>query len=494
MDAAMMNAQDEQLRVKVSITTRLIAALAFTIPLVGGALSSLLLMRMFQALKTNETAGLAAVMAGMKEASLPAIVSLYLAAFMGLVLVIVLVVRMIVQTKTASPPFWFFILGGILSFLPAVLFWKAQLLVLEVLSPGSSTGSAGISGIAADISLLLLASVIAAPVVFLILLVASVVPLPSRPGPKVISLITATVVTLSFIATAIGIPFLIDGPKRKNEIVSLPSNVKNADHDAGIEKESSMVLTITADGKLYQRLSRDVGDKVERTETVITNQELPGAIVRSMEDKTPDRRMVYFKCDVNASYDSVLKIFAAIRKADVDKIGLVVIGAKDLDDPYQTAPVMYEVRLQEPFSFNIVQSGPPVLKKDKVASRTVDVREEIINDAVSRKPNPLTLIAAVDKDGKLLLNNEYMGNISDHGMKHQDMGAVTDTTKLETMLTRIFKERENNGVFREGTNEVEKMIYIKASKSTKYGDFIKLVEALKTSGAEPIGVQIDNVN
>lgn len=451
MDAAIVNAGEDQ-RLKVSFTTRLIALAAFTIPLIGGALSSLMLMNMFKALRSNENAGMAAVMAGMKEASLPAIVSLYLAAFFGLVVLIVLVVRMFAQTKTASPPFWYFVLGGILCFLPAAAFWKAQLLVLEVLSPGSAIGAAGISGVAADLSQLLWVSIIAAPIMFIVLLIASVVPLSSQPGRKVGSLIVATVVALSFIATAVGVPFLIDGPKRKNEIVSLPANLKNAVQDSDIEKESSLVLTLAADGKLHKRQTRDVNGRVERTEAAVTDQELPGTIERSMEDKTPDRRIVYFKCDINASYESVLKVFEAIRKADVDKVGLVVIGQKDPDDPYQTAPMRFEVRLQER-----------------------------IDTSVVRKPNPLTLVTAVDKDGKLLLNNE-------------PKGTMPDASRIETTLKNIFRDREDNGVLREGTNEVEKKTYIKASKSTKYGDFIKLVEAVKAAKAEPIGIQIDEVN
>lgn len=492
MDAAMMNDDGDQ-RLRVSVTTRLIAMVAFTIPLVGGALSSLMMMGLFQALKDNESVGLLAVMAGMKEASLPVLVSLYLAAFLGFVVISVLVVRMFVQTTKASPPFWFFILGGILSLVPAALFWRAQLLILDVLSPGSSAGAAGISGVASDISMFVWASIIAAPVVFVILLVASVVPLPSRPGPKVLSLVAASAVTVLFGAMAVGIPFLIDGPKRKNEIIKLPSNIKGADADADLAKESSIVLTLTADNMLYRTESREVDGRFERTVQFVREGELPAAIKQSTDGKTPDRRIVYFKCDVNTSFGEVLHTFKVIRDADIDRIGLVVIGEKNFDDPYQTAPVRFEVLLKDPFSRNIVQSGPPQLKKDKDVPRRVDMREEI-NNAVSLKPNPLMLVAALDTDGKLMLNNEFMGNISDHGMKPQDMGTIADTKKLEVRLREIFRARENNGVFREGTNEVEKTIYIRASKTTKYGDFIKLVEAVKTAGAQPIGIQIDDVN
>jgi len=452
VDATTLNAKEIQPRLKVSVTARLVAALCFTIPAIGGALSSLLLMNVFRELRANENAGIGAVMAGMKASSLPAIVSLYLAAICGLALIILLVVRMIVQTKTASPPFWFFVLGGILCFLPAGLFWKAQLLVLEVLSPGSSVGVAGISGVAGDLSRLLPMSIIAAPVVLIVLAVLSVLPLSFRSRPKVVSLLVATFIEIILIATAIAAPFLIDGPKRKNEIVKLPDNVKYADQDANILKETSLVLTLTSDDKLYERQSRDVNGRAERTETVITNQELPDKINRSMETKTPDNRIVYFKSDMNASYGNVLQIFDAVRKADVDKVGLVVIGEKNAGDPYQISPLSFQVKLPMP-----------------------------MDKAILVRPNPLVLVAAFGEDGRLRLNSEEIGTMSDH-------------KKLDDRLREVFKERENNGVFREGTNEVEKTVYLKVPKSAKYGDFIKLVEVVKGSGAEPIGIQIDDVS
>ncbi len=453
MDASMLNAEENQPRLKVSVTARLIAAFSYMIPAIGGSLSSILLMNVFRALRENESAGIAAVMGGMKEASLPVIVSLYLAAVCGIVVVVVLVVRMFVQTKTSSPPIWFFVVGGILGLVPAALFWKAQLLVLEVLSPGSSIGAGGMASAGADVSQLLLLSVIAAPIVFILLVVASVLPLSSRTSRKWSSLISATAIEMLLIATAVAIPFLIDGPKRINETVNLPVNVKNADDDYDIERESSMILTLTSDNKLYLKQKNDVPDKPERAEIIITREELPEKLESSMRDKTPDKRIVYLKADVNASYENVLQLFDSIRKADVDKVGLVVVGEKDGADPYQINPLRFEVRFP-----------PPII-----------VANEVL------KPNPLTLVAMLQKDGKLTLNNE-------------EMGMISDTKKLENMLANVFKERENNGVFREGTNEIEKTVFLRASKTSKYGDFIKLVEAVKTANAFPIGIQFDDAN
>jgi len=491
MDAAMINAGEVQPKTKVSIITRMIALVAFTIPLLGGAMSSFFLFVAFRALQGNQSAGVGVVMAALKEASLPVIVSLYLAAFFAFVVIVVLVVRMFVQTKTASPPFWYFILSGILCLVSAGFFWKAKLLFLDVLSPGSSTAANGIAGIAAEINLMLWLSIIGAPVVFVILLVLSVLPLSSRAGAKWGSLAAASVVWILLVATAVAIPYLIDGPKRKNEMVALPvsTNSSYSDHDADVEKDASLVLTLTADNKLYYRQVRDVNGKVERTETVVTIDELPAKIKTAMEGKTPDKRIAYFKCDINAAYENILPIFRAIRNADVDKVGLVVVGKKDADDPYQTRPVSFPVRLGDEVRRTITndlpaglsdEPPPPPGLKNANSSRRVEPRKEQLTN-LSLKPNPLTLVAAVDKDGKLLLNNE-------------PKGTMPDASRIETTLKNIFKDREENGVLREGTNEVEKKTYIKASKSTKYGDLIKLFEAVRTSGASPIGIQIDDVN
>ena len=452
MSASVLDVNNDQARVRVSITARLIAALAYTIPAFGGAISSFLLMNVFRALRTAETAGIAAVMSGMKEASLPVTVSLYLAALLGIAVIIVLAVRMFVQTTTASPGFWFFAIGGVLSLIPAALFWKAELLVIEVLSPGSAIAAGGVAGVGADLSRLLLFSIVTAPIVFIFLVVLSVLPFTARPRPKWGSLIVTILIAMVFVGTAIAVPFLIDGPKRKNEIVSLPANVRGADADSNVEKETSVVITLTADNKLYRRQSSEGPDHAQWTDTPISKDQLASTIESGLENKTPDNRIVYLKCDANATYDNVLQVFQAIRKADADKVGLVVIGQKDPDDPYQTAPLEFEVHL------------PPQPSE---------------NDALV-KPNPLILVAGLASSGKISLNNEGIGELF-------------NTDNLTDKLREVFKAREENGVFREDSNEIEKSVFIKVPGSSKYGDFIKLVEAVKLSGAEPIIIQIDDM-
>jgi biopolymer transport protein ExbD len=99
------------------------------------------------------------------------------------------------------------------------------------------------------------------------------------------------------------------------------------------------------------------------------------------------------------------------------------------------------------------------------------------------KPNPLTLVVSINKaDGKIVLNRD------------EALGDITNTEPLTNRLSAIFKQREIDGAFREGTNEVEKTVFIKSPRSVKYGDVVKVIDAVKLAGASPVGLQIDDLS
>ena len=97
------------------------------------------------------------------------------------------------------------------------------------------------------------------------------------------------------------------------------------------------------------------------------------------------------------------------------------------------------------------------------------------------KPNPLTLVIAINRENRAIsLNNE-------------SAGSVDDPTALTAKLTDIFNQRTTLGTFREGTNEVEKTVFLKSPTLVKYGDVVKVIDAAKMAGASPIGLQIDDL-
>lgn len=105
------------------------------------------------------------------------------------------------------------------------------------------------------------------------------------------------------------------------------------------------------------------------------------------------------------------------------------------------------------------------------------------------KPNPNTLIVFIDKSGNLRLNQDDIGSIGDF---RPDF--AQEAPRLTIRLQEIFKDREARGVFRDNSNEVEKTVFIKAPRSVKYGEVVKVIDAVKMAKAQPIGLQIDDLS
>jgi hypothetical protein len=166
---------------RVSIFARIIPALSYALPALGAAVSALLFMGVMRAMRMAESAGIAAVAGGMSEANVAIVVTLYLAIFVGLAGIIVGIVRCVSTTTTASPAGWLFLLMGLLGISPMLALWRAESLLLEVLM--SRTGP-GMAEVGPQISLCLNMTIGLAAVGCLILLVASLVPLPAAMRAK----------------------------------------------------------------------------------------------------------------------------------------------------------------------------------------------------------------------------------------------------------------------------------------------------------------------
>ncbi len=105
-------------------------------------------------------------------------------------------------------------------------------------------------------------------------------------------------------------------------------------------------------------------------------------------------------------------------------------------------------------------------------------------------PNPDTLVAVVESDGSLRLNKET------------DLGTTADTGKLSERLRAVFAERLANGSVtgnfvddpeRPISDRIERTVFIKAPRATGYGEVAKVVDAVKSAGAYPISLQIDDL-
>lgn len=132
--------------------------------------------------------------------------------------------------------------------------------------------------------------------------------------------------------------------------------------------------------------------------------------------------------------------------------------------------------------FMVVAPLRPYSFKTRVPQEPKPDRREITNIQ--------TIVAAIGPDGSVRLNSE------------SGLGSIDDLTKLTERLRTIFDERNNNGDVSESfadaperpyADRIERSVFVKAPKGAGYGRVAKLIDAVKSAGAFPIALQIDEL-
>lgn len=150
--------------------------------------------------------------------------------------------------------------------------------------------------------------------------------------------------------------------------------------------------------------------------------------------------------------------------------------------PYINVTPLIDVLLVLLIIFMVITPLKPTRFKALVPSEPPPSQEEV-------KPNPLTLVVAIEGDLSLKLNLE-------------SAGATNDTAPLSTKLAQIFKDRRANRAYAPGKESrvdlpeeerIEKSVFVKAPRSLKYIEVVKVIDAIKGAGGNPIGLQIDDL-
>jgi biopolymer transport protein ExbD len=112
------------------------------------------------------------------------------------------------------------------------------------------------------------------------------------------------------------------------------------------------------------------------------------------------------------------------------------------------------------------------------------------NEDLSKlKPNPLTLVVSIDSNLQIKLNQD-------------SLGSVNDTTPLAQRLVTVFQQRKDQRAYKVGMeartdvkeeDRIEKTVFVKAPRAAKYGDVVKVIDAIKGAGASPVGLQVDDL-
>lgn len=103
----------------------------------------------------------------------------------------------------------------------------------------------------------------------------------------------------------------------------------------------------------------------------------------------------------------------------------------------------------------------------------------------------LTLVVTIKQDGALELN------------KLGEMGSVNNTGKLSATLAELFRLRLEKHTYRHDLKDridlpeekrIQRTVFIKAPRSIAYGEVAKVIDGIRGAGAEPVGLQIDELD
>lgn len=104
----------------------------------------------------------------------------------------------------------------------------------------------------------------------------------------------------------------------------------------------------------------------------------------------------------------------------------------------------------------------------------------------------VTLVVTIRPDRTLKLNG-----LTDY------MGTVDDPSKLGETLSALFQARTKNHVYREDMltrfdlpedERIQKTVFVKAPRAMQYVNVTQVIDGLKGAGADPVGLQLDELN
>ncbi len=158
-------------------------------------------------------------------------------------------------------------------------------------------------------------------------------------------------------------------------------------------------------------------------------------------------------------------------------MGMSSAGASSATKPNINVTPLIDVLLVLLIIFMVISPAKPSRFEAKVPAEPKPEEQNVV-----LKPNPNALIVFVT------------GQNLDLKLNQDDIGNASNTGALTSRLKGIFDDRENRGVFRPDSDEVEKTVFIKAPKSVPYGEVVKVIDAVKLAGADPVGLQIDDLS
>ena len=222
--------------------------------------------------------------------------------------------------------------------------------------------------------------------------------------------------------------------------VAVPEGFDTVPSDAGLYRDDALLVRLPNDGEVF------FGGEA----APVAKDALAGRLGESFERLAPGaEKALTVAAAGDVRFATLLDLFRLAEEKKFEKFRLVV-------------------KPKEPSEFDhaLTVYAPGPLTADFFPAMSGQSRSgEML------KPNPNMLLLRLEADGRMNLNRQEV-----------------DLPKLVPMLTEIFRQRELHGVFRRGTNEIEKTVFVEPAPALKHAAFAKAIDGLRQGGSDRIVV------
>jgi biopolymer transport protein ExbD len=102
------------------------------------------------------------------------------------------------------------------------------------------------------------------------------------------------------------------------------------------------------------------------------------------------------------------------------------------------------------------------------------------------KESPLTIIVTIDREHRVFLNDESVGTTEDVSLLRGKLSQALERRK------QAYRAGAGNRSPRADEGTGQRVVFVRAPSSFKYGEVVKVVEAIRGAGGEPVGLREQN--
>jgi biopolymer transport protein ExbD len=263
--------------------------------------------------------------------------------------------------------------------------------------------------------------------------------------------------------------------------VKLPDSVNNSTEDSSVNSEVLLRFTLSQEGNLYYK------------ETLINQKLIKKTLKQHFVTYSPLYNQAYIKGDVDTKIGKLLELSKSLYKSEeIDDIRLVVIPTGNVQETSKDS--------KKGFTLNLRITSKEIERKlvaeERKAAQEIGNYDEpppgggtgrgTGRDESSETPVKIEPPKKPFKATRL--------NVTQNSNRKLSLNGVTlSAEELLIAVEKEFTARTTNEIYRIGTNEVDKSVYIKVSTNLELKHLIGLIDNLYGAGAVRVYLKIDEI-